>query len=90
MIGSVPRRHHVERHIRLAFDVNHLLPVLRFNPARRSLVLPLRVELFDKIVLDRRADVGESPADALIVADDHERNSRQRNAGDVESAAARS
>ena len=74
----------VERHVRLAFDVNDFRAVLRIDPALRGLVLPLRIELFDEIVFHGRADVGESPADPLVVADDHERNSGQRHARHVE------
>src|ERR1700694_4504488 len=82
----MPRRYHVERHIRLAFYVDRLLPVQRIAPSRRSLVLPLRIELLDVIVFNSRPDVGESPADPLVVADNDERNSRQGNSGYVEGA----
>src|SRR5208337_2583469 len=86
----MPRRHHVERHIRLALDVDGFLPVLWFHPSRRSFVLPLRIELLDEVVFHRRSNIGKSPPDALVVADNDERNSRQRNSGDVEAAASRS
>ena len=83
---SVPRGNHVERHIRLSFDANRFLPVLRIDPSCRSLVLPLRIELLDEVVFHSRPNVGESPADALVVAHNNEWNSRQRNAGNVEVA----
>ena len=83
------RAHYIHNYVRLAFDVNRLLPMLRINPSLCSFVLALRIELLDEVVLHRRPDVGESPADALVVADNHERNSRQRNAGHIEIAAGR-
>jgi hypothetical protein len=48
--------------------------------------LALRIEFFDELVFDGWTDVGESPADALIVADDHEWNSGERDACDIEIA----
>src|SRR5208337_3010346 len=79
----MPRSHHVERHIRLALDVDRFLPVLWFHPSRRSFVLPLGIELLDEVVFHRRPNVGEPPADALVVPDNDERNSGQSNAGNV-------
>jgi len=49
----------------------------RFNPSRRSLILPLGIELLDEIVFHRRPDIGESPSDALVMPDDHKRNARR-------------
>src|ERR1700676_3312944 len=82
----MPRRYDVERHVRLAFYVDRFMPVLRIAPSRRSLVLPLLIELLNVIVFHSRPDVGESPADPLVVADNHEGNSRQRHAGHVKVA----
>ena len=84
--GAVARSYHIENHVGLAFDVNRFLPMLRFNPSCGSFVLPLRIELFDEVVFHGRSNIGESPADTLVVADNHERNARQRNSGHVEVA----
>ena len=80
----MPRGHDVQRDIGLSLDVNYFLAVPRIAPSRGRFVLPLRIKFFDEIVFYCWPDVGESPADAPIVAHDNEWNSRQRYAGDVE------
>ena len=77
----------VERNVGLAFDVDDFLPMQRIPPSGRRFVLALIVELLNKNVFDGRADVGEAPADTLVVADNHEWRARQGDAGDVEVAA---
>src|SRR6202034_2028997 len=69
--GPVPRDFHVHGYVylRLALNMNHLFAVFGLLPTLRSLVGSLRVEILDEGVGDRGADIGESPGDSLIVAD---------------------
>jgi len=61
-----------------AFDVNHLNAMLRLQPPGGCLILSLRIEILYVNISDGRAHVGEAPRDALVVSDDHIRQSGQR------------
>ena len=53
------------------------------NPATRSLVLALRVEVLDVNIRDSWADIREAPRDALVVSDDYVWHPGQRDACDI-------
>ena len=84
---AMPRRDDIERYIGLVLNVNDLRAMFRLRPSFGSFVHPLRVELFDEVVFDGWTDVGESPSDALVVSDNHERHAGQRHSGNIEAAA---
>ena len=58
--------------------------VLRLLPSGGSFVLALSVEFFDDKSSTVGPDVGEAPADALVVSDDDEGNAGQSDSGDIE------
>ncbi len=61
--------------------------MLGLLPALWCLVGSLCVEGLDEGICDGRPNIGESPRDALIVADDHVGHSGQRHSGHIGTAA---
>src|SRR6202034_4849900 len=55
-------------------------------PALRSLVDSMRVEILNVCVGYRRADIGESPGDSLVVADNYVGHSGQSDSGNIQIA----
>jgi hypothetical protein len=82
--GPVARDLHIDGHIPLSLDVNDFDSMFRLRPSFGSLIRALLVEILDVDVSDRRTDIGESPRDSLVVADDDIRHARESDAGDVE------
>src|SRR5580692_10007704 len=70
-----------------ALHMNYFATVLGRLPSSRCQVLASRVEGFDIDIFDGRADVGETPCDALVVSHNHVGKSWQSDAGSVEVAA---
>ena len=70
--------------VRLALDVNNLLPVLGLHPSLGSLIRALIVKVLDVNVSHGRAHVGEAPRHALVVAHNHVWQPRQRYTRNVE------
>jgi hypothetical protein len=88
--GAVLRSRDVEGYVFAAFDVDDLVIVKERAPgAVLRCVLGGRAgaaDVLDVDVLDGGAEVGESPGDVCVMADDDEGDSGKRDAGDVEVA----
>ena len=83
---TVAGDHHLLEHVGRALDVDDLAqPPGRLEPALGAESIGRRgVELLDDQVLAVGEGIGESPGDALVVADDHERHPGHGHAGRLE------
>ena len=84
--GPMTGNLYVEHDIRFCFDVNHFFAMFRLLPALRRLICTVRVKIFDERIGYGGANVGESPRNALIVANDYVRHSGQSHPGDIQAA----
>ena len=82
--GAMPCGQHVKPDIRRTFHVDNFRSNFRPLPSARSLIFALRIKVFDKNVFHVRAEVGESPGDAAVMADDHEWQAGKSYSSDVE------
>ena len=65
------RQYYVRNHIRLALHMDYFMTVLRLFPSIWRQILSSGVEGLNVDVLDRGSEIGESPRNSLVVADDH-------------------
>ncbi len=83
---SVSRAAHIQCHVWLVLDVNHLQAMFDLLQALGSLVVISVVEILDVKVFHGRPKIGEAPGDSLVMPHDHVRHSGKSHPCHVQAA----
>ena len=86
---SVPRAAHIQGHVWLVLDVNHLKAMFDPLQAIGRLVVIRVVEILDVNVFHRRPKIGEAPGNSLVMTHNHVRHSGKSHPGHVKAARAK-